>query len=89
MSNDLSMLTEGMEVFGSDGQPVGTVKDVPAAAFVVRRAPLTPDVTVPATAIEQVTAGRVTLTATAAGVDDMWWAHAGEDAEIDTTGQYD
>lgn len=89
MSGDLSKLTEGMEVIGSDGQHVGEVKEVRAAAFVVGRALLSPDVTVPADAIQEVTAGRVALTATADGVDDLWWAHAGEDAEIDTKGQYD
>jgi len=87
--SDLPRLSTGMEVVSSDGQRVGQVKEVRERAILIERALLLPDVDLPITAIREVTGGRAVLTVAADRVDDLWWAHAGEDAQVDTKGQYD
>jgi hypothetical protein len=81
-------LKEGMAVIGSDMQRVGQVSSVRDTDFGVDR-PLQPDVYVPFDAIAEVTDDAVVLTMMAAEVDDMFWAHAGEDVDVDLSGSYD
>jgi hypothetical protein len=81
-------LKEGMAVIGSDMQRVGQVSNVRDNDFGIDR-PLQPDVYVPFDAIAEVTDDAVALTITAAEVDDMFWAHGGEDVDVDLSGSYD
>ena len=81
-------LKEGMVVIGADMQRVGQVSSVRDTDFGVDR-PLQPDVYVPFDAIAEVTDDAVMLTITAAEIDDMFWAHAGEDVDVDLSGPYD
>jgi hypothetical protein len=81
-------LKEGMAVIGSDMQRVGQVRSVRDTDFGVDR-PLQPDVYVPFDAIAEVTDDAVMLTMMAAEVDDMFWAQAGEDVDVDLSGSYD
>jgi hypothetical protein len=64
------------------------VKEVRRADSVVRR-PLQPAVCVPCAAIQQLAPEQLVLTLTAAQVDDLWWALAGEDVVISLSGSYD
>jgi hypothetical protein len=88
MDTGASPLMEGMAVIGSDMQRVGQVSSIRHTDFGVDR-PLQPDVYVPFDAIAEVTDDAVVLTITAAEIDDMFWAHAGEDMDIDLTGPFD
>jgi hypothetical protein len=88
MDTGASPLMEGMAVIGSDMQRVGQVSSICDTDFGVDR-PLQPDVYVPFDAIAEVTDDAVVLTITAAEIDDMFWAHAGEDVDIDLSGPYD
>jgi len=88
MNTGASQPMEGMAVIGSDMQRVGQVSSIRTTDFGVDR-PLQPDVYVPFDAIAEVTDDAVVLTITAAQVDDMFWAHAGEDMNVDLSGQYD
>jgi hypothetical protein len=88
MDTGASPLMEGMAVIGSDMQRVGQVSGIRDTDFGVDR-PLQPDVYVPFDAIAEVTDDAVVLTITAAEIDDMFWAHAGEDMDIDPSGSYD
>jgi hypothetical protein len=81
-------LQEGMAVIGSDMQRVGQVCSVRDTDFGVDR-PLQPDVYVPFDAIAEVTDDAVVLTITAAEADDLFWAHTGEDVDVDLSGSYD
>ena len=81
-------LKEGMAVIGSDMQRVGQVSSVRDTDFAVDR-PLQPDVYVPFDAIAEVTDDAVVLTITAAEIDDVFWAHAAEDVDVDLSGSYD
>ena len=88
MDTGSSPLTEGMAVIGSDMQRVGQVSSIRDIDFGLDR-PLQPDVYVPFDAIAEVTDDAVVLTITAAEIDDMFWAHTGEDVDIDLSGPYD
>ena len=81
-------LMAGMAVIGSDMQRVGQVSSIRDSDFAVDR-PLQPDVYVPFNAIAEVTDDAVVLTITAAEIDDMFWARAGEDVDVDLSGSYD
>ena len=88
MDTGAAPLVEGMAVIGSDMQRVGQVGSLRNTDFRVDR-PLQPGVYVPFDAIAEVTDDAVVLTITAAEVDDMYWAHAGEDVNVDLSGPYD
>jgi Uncharacterized protein conserved in bacteria (DUF2171) len=88
MDTGASPLMEGMVVIGSDMQRVGQVSSIRDTDFGVDR-PLQPDVYVPFDAIAEVTDDAVVLRITAAEIDDMFWAHAGEDMDVDLSGSYD
>ena len=88
MDTGASPLMEGMAVIGSDMQRVGQVSSVRDTDFGVDR-PRQPDVYVPFDAIAEVTDDAVVLTVTAAEIDDMFWAHAGEVVDVDLSGSYD
>ena len=62
----------GMEVVGSDGERVGTVKEVRAEDLLVDRA-MRRDLYVPLAAIREVTGQRVVLTVPADEADDQGW----------------
>ena len=81
-------LKEGMAVISSDRQHVGQVSSIRDSDFGVDR-PLQPDVYVPFDAIAEVTDDTVVLTITAAEIDDIFWAHGGEDVDVDLSGSYD
>jgi hypothetical protein len=80
MSVDLRQVRPGMDVDGVDGEPVGVVKEVRSADFLVDR-PLARDAYVPIDAVQAIVdetateAGRprVILTVAAGRVDDMGW----------------
>jgi hypothetical protein len=82
MSVDPRYITLGMDVVGSDGEPVGTVKEVGAAEILVNR-PLARDVYVPLEAVQAIvdaTGGtsvdpHVVLTIRADSVGDTGWRH--------------
>jgi hypothetical protein len=61
-----------MEVVGSDGDRVGTVKQIRENDFLVNR-PLQRDVYVPFDAVKDVANGKVVLTVQAGQVDNMNW----------------
>ena len=88
MNTGASQPMEGMAVIGSDMQRVGQVGSLRETDFRVDR-PLQPGVYVPFDAIAEVTDDAVVLTITAAEIDDMFWARAGQDADIDLSGPYD
>jgi len=88
MDTGAAPLVEGMAVIGSDMQRVGQVSSIRTTDFGVGRL-LQPDVYVPFDAIAEVTDDAVVLTITAAEIDDMFWAHAGDDVDIDLSGPYD
>jgi Uncharacterized protein conserved in bacteria (DUF2171) len=88
MDTGAAPLVEGMAVIGSDMKRVGQVSSIRTTDFGVDR-PLQPDVYVPFDAIAEVTDDAVVLTITAAEIDDMFWAHAGQDVDIDLSGPYD
>ena len=81
-------LKEGMAVISSDRQHVGQVSSIRDSDFGVDRL-RQPDVYVPFDAIAEVTDDAVVLTVTAAEIDDMFWAHAGEVVDVDLSGSYD
>jgi hypothetical protein len=88
MDTGASPLMEGVAVIGSDLQRVAQVSSVRDSDFGVDR-PLQPDVYVPFDAIAEVTDDAVVLTITAVEIDDMFWAHAAEDVDVDLSGSYD
>lgn len=88
MEGDRSTVEVGMAVLGAKGHALGTVKEVGDDAILIDRT-LQPDVRMPLASIQAVVADRVVLSHTGAQVDDEWWAHAGEDVQIDTSGLYD
>jgi hypothetical protein len=61
-----------MAVIGSDGRPVGRVKEVQGGDFLVDR-PRQRDVYVPRSAVRDLTAGEVLLSVPADQVDAMGW----------------
>ena len=70
---ELSQIREGMEVLGSDGQRLGSVKNqVPGDCFRVdcRRAP---DLYIPIHAVDRLDGGQVVLKVTAARATNMGW----------------
>jgi hypothetical protein len=82
MSVDPQHITVGMPVVGSDGEPVGTVKDIGPSEILVDR-PLARDVYVPLDAVQAIidaTGGtsvdpHVVLTIRADSVGDAGWRH--------------
>lgn len=62
-----------MQVAGSDGQSIGTVKEVRGADFLVDRS-MQRDVYVPFSAVRDISGGRVTLNVASGEVDSMGWA---------------
>lgn len=88
MRVDLSKLTPGLEVRGPHARHVGEIKELDGDQLIVSRT-LQPEVAVPLTAVQEVTAEAVILDMTTTDVDDEWWAHAGEDVAVDTRGEYD
>jgi hypothetical protein len=64
----------GMEVVGSDGRRIGTVKEVRTSDFLVNR-PMARDIYVPFGAIQTISGNTVTLTIPADQVEQMGWAH--------------
>ena len=88
MPDNLREPTEGMRVLGVDKHEIGTVKEVHRDDIVVGRT-LQPAVRVPREAIQHLGADHLVLRIAADKVDDLWWEHAGEDVQVDTSGTYD
>ncbi|MBI3970372.1 MAG: DUF2171 domain-containing protein [Chloroflexi bacterium] len=65
-------LTEGMPVFGAEGEQVGTIKEVRDRDFLLDR-PMLRDVFVPVDSIRDATGSRVTLSIRAGDIDEMGW----------------
>ena len=84
MSVDPQYILVGMDVVGSDGEGVGTVKEVRTTDILVDR-PLARDVYVPLEAIQAIVDASAThavnphvlLTVRADSVGDMGWPHPG------------
>jgi hypothetical protein len=66
-------IRERMDVVGSDGGPVGNVKEVSNNSFLVDR-PTQRDLFVPFSAIQSLSGNRVTLSVQTGEVDDQGWA---------------
>ena len=88
MTTKGAFVTEGMAVLGVDHHQIGRVKRLRHAGIVVGRT-LQPAVCVPREAVAQLRDNCVVLTLTADQVDDLWWAHAGEDIQVHLSGTYD
>ena len=88
MEADRPTVEVGMAVLGVRGHTLGKVKDVDDGTILIDR-PFQPDVRIPLTAVQAVVADGVMLSETGIQVDDDWWAHAGEDVQLDTSGLYD
>jgi hypothetical protein len=71
MSGEFGILPD-MEVVGSDGDRVGTVKELRNGDFLVNRS-MKRDVYVPALAVREIREGIVVLGIPAAQVDDQNW----------------
>ncbi len=72
MMGSMQNVNVGMSVVGSEGDTVGTVKEVRGTDFLVDRR-MQRDVYVPLDAVQSVTADTVALNIPAAQVDDMNW----------------
>ncbi len=71
--NYRSQLKTGMPVLGSDGNQIGTVKEIHDYDFLIDR-PMAKDVHVPFSGIQNISNGQVNLNVPANQVDKMHWA---------------
>ncbi len=71
--NFKSQLKKGMDVLGSDGKKMGTVKEIHDHDFLLDRS-LAPDVHVPFSSIQNLTNGQVQLNIASNQIDNMHWA---------------
>lgn len=65
-------LRPGMAVLGSDGQPLGEIKEVYQTSFLIDR-PLHYDIVVPCEGIQDVIDNQVVLGISSDQVDDIHW----------------
>ncbi len=73
MTSQSSQVQVGMAVVGSDGDQVGDVKEIGVGDFLVDRGLLSGKVSVPFSAIRDVTGNTVALTIPGKQVGDMGW----------------
>ena len=77
MPVDRTAVAAGMTVISSEGNPVGTIKEVRTNDFLVDR-PSAPDLYLPYTTVRVINGGIIDLSISSAQLDDLSWADTGD-----------